>query len=152
KFPADRWDADAIAVMCDSGNHTGEEPAIGGDIWTAIGDRPEPERVQAKLRPSAHGENVANDPANPGRRALERFDRAGVIVTFHFERDGPAVADIDHVGVFVTGLNQNVGPARWKFLQFAPRILVGAMLIPHLRIDLQLGEVLVASELSCDPL
>ena len=119
-FAADRWDADAISVMCDSGNHTGEEPAIGGDIWTAAGDRPEPERVQAKLRPSAHGENVANDPANPGSCALERFDRAGVIVTFHFERDGPAVADIDHAGVFLTGLNQNVGPARRKFLQFAP--------------------------------
>src|SRR5207248_7333754 len=83
-FAADRWDADAISVMRDAGNDTGEEPAIGGDIWTAIGNRPEPERVQAKLRPSAHGENVADNSTDAGSCPLERFDRAGVIVTFHF--------------------------------------------------------------------
>src|SRR5207237_9751089 len=85
-FAADRWDADAISVMCDSGNHTGKEPAIGGDIWTAAGDRAEPERVQAKLRPSAHGENVADNSTEAGRCALGRLDRDRVIVTFLFVR------------------------------------------------------------------
>src|SRR5438445_12902539 len=98
--------------MRDAGNDTGEEPAIGGDIWTAIGNRPEPERVQAKLRPSAHGENVADNSTDAGSCPLERFDRAGGIVTFHFEGDGPAIADIYHAGGVRAGLNQK----RWRGL------------------------------------
>ena len=74
----------------------------------SICDRPEAERVQTKFRARAHGENVANDSAYAGGRALERLDRARVIVALHLERDRPAVADIDHAGVFLAGFDQNV--------------------------------------------
>ena len=119
-FTADGWNADAISIMRDSGNNPGEQAAIGCDIWAVAGDWSEAERVQAKLRTRAHGENIANDPAHAGGGALERLDRARVIVAFHLERDGPAVADIDHAGVFFAGFHQNIGPGRRKFLQLAP--------------------------------
>ena len=40
-----------------------------------------------------------------------------MIVALDLERDGPAVADIDHAGVFLARLDQNVRPGRGKFLQ-----------------------------------
>jgi hypothetical protein len=73
-------------------------------------NRPEPQRVERKLRARAHGENIANDPPHAGRRALKRLDRAGVIMAFHFESDRPAVTDIDHPGVFFARFDQNVRP------------------------------------------
>ena len=72
---------------------------------------------------------------------MKRLDRAWVIVAFHFERDRPAVPDIDYAGVFFTGLYQNVRAARWKFSELAPRVLVGAMLTPHDRENPELGEI-----------
>ena len=47
-----------------------------------------------------HGEDVAQDAADAGGRALEWLDRAGVVVRFHLECDAPAVADVDDAGVF----------------------------------------------------
>ena len=138
--------------MRDSGNNAGEKAAIGCDIWTIAGDRTEPERVQTKLRPSAHRKYVANNSADAGGCALKRLDRARMIVTFHLEGDGPAVADVDHARVFLTGLDENVGPAGWKFFQFASRVFVGAMLAPHHRKDSELGEIRFATENFFDPL
>ena len=109
-------------------------------------DRPEAQRVQQKLRARAHGEDVANDSADAGGGALKRLDRARVIVRFDLERDRPAVADIDHAGIFFAGFDENVRPGRRKFLQLAPRIFVGAMLAPHDGEDSELGEVRLASE------
>ena len=78
---ADGRDADAIAVMRDAGDHAGEKPAIRLHVRGSIaGDRAEAQRVQQEHRPRAHGENIADDSAHAGGRALERLDRARVIV------------------------------------------------------------------------
>ena len=61
-------------------------------------------------RPRAHRENIADDPADAGGRALERFDRARMIVALDLERDRPAVADIDDAGIFFARFDQNVRP------------------------------------------
>ena len=108
--------------------------------------RPEAQRVQAKLRARAHRENIANDSADAGGRALEWFDRARMIVDFDLERDRPAITDIDDAGVFFARLHQNVWAGRGKFPQLAAGIFVGTMLAPHHRKNSQLGEVRFAPE------
>ena len=79
---------------------------------------PEPERVEAEFRTRAHREDIANDSPNASGRALERLDGARVVVTLDLERNRPAVADIDHAGVFLTGFHENVWAGGGKFLQF----------------------------------
>ena len=148
-FAADRRDADAVSVVRDAGDDAGEKPAVrfrSAFRSIATVDRPEAQRIEQKLRARAHRENVANDSADAGRRALEWLDRARVIVALDLERDRPAVADIDHAGVFFARPNENVRAGRRKFLQFAPRIFVGAMLAPHDRENPQLGEIRFAAE------
>ena len=49
---------------------------------------------------SAHSQNVANDAADAGGRALKRLNEAGVVVALDLERDRPALADVNHTGVF----------------------------------------------------
>src|SRR6266481_2025755 len=64
-----------------------------------------------------------------------------MIMTFHLKRDGPAVANIDHPGVFFARFHQNVRAGRRKFFQLAPRIFIRAMLAPHHRENSQLSEI-----------
>jgi hypothetical protein len=64
-----------------------------------------------------------------------------VIVALDFERDRPAIADIDNTGVFFARFDQNVRPGGGKFLQFFSRIFVRAVLAPHDRENAELGEV-----------
>ena len=78
-------------------------------------NRPKAQRVETKLRARAHGKNVANDSADAGGRALKRLDRARMIVALDLEGDGPAVADIDHAGVFFAGFDQDVRAGGGKF-------------------------------------
>ena len=59
----------------------------------------EAQRVQVGDRPRAHGEDVAQDSADAGRRALVGLDVAGVVVALHLEDGGLAVADVDDAGI-----------------------------------------------------
>src|SRR5690242_21106771 len=106
--------------MRDAAHHASKQPPVVCDTRCSIldtgclllrssikhressifGNISEPQRVETKFRPRAHGEDVANDCADAGGCALEWFDRARMIVAFHFESDRPAVADIDNAGVF----------------------------------------------------
>ena len=124
----------------------GEQPAVGRGVRLAGPDVAEAERVHQENGPRAHGEDVAHDAADAGGRALERLDRARVIVRFHLEGDAPAVADVDDAGVFLARLDQHARAGRGKFAQFEPRIFVGAMLAPHDGKDAQLGEIRLALE------
>ena len=60
----------------------------------------EPQRVHQRNRPRAHREDVADDAADAGRRALVRLDERGMVVRFDLEDGGQAVADVDGAGVF----------------------------------------------------
>ena len=66
---------------------------------------PKRERVEAGDRPRAHGEDVAQDAADAGRRALIGLDVARVVVALHLEHDREPVADVDHAGVLARPLD-----------------------------------------------
>ena len=138
--------------MRDSGNNAGEEPAVRRNVRGVAADPSEAKRVETKFRARAHREDVPNDSADARRCTLKRFNRARVIVRFHFECNRPAVADIDHARVFLAGLHQNIRATCRKFLQLVSRIFIRAMLAPHDREDPELGEIGLAPEDFFDPL
>ena len=70
----------------------------------ALVERAEAQRVEQRDRPRAHREDVAQDAADAGGRALEGLDRRGVVVALDLERHGQAVADVDHAGVLARAL------------------------------------------------
>ena len=121
------------------------------------GDRPpevmirlgEAEAVEDRDRPGAHRDDVAQDPADTGRRSLERLDRRGVVVRLHLEGDRLALAEIDHPGV-LTGALQDAFPLGGKPFQQEGRVLVAAMLRPEEREDGQLEVVRAATQQALD--
>ena len=90
RLAADRRNADAVAVIADARNNACHEMTRLGVIR-----RPEPQRIQHRDGTRAHGEDVAHDAADAGRRALIGLDEGRVIVTFHLENHSLPVADID---------------------------------------------------------
>jgi hypothetical protein len=98
----------------------------------------EAQRVHRRHRASAHGENVAQDAADAGRRALIGLDVAGVVVRLHLEDDGLTVADVDDAGILARSLDHQLPGGRQR-TQPLLRALVRAMLVPHGREDAELG-------------
>jgi hypothetical protein len=99
----------------------------------------ERERVEAGDRPRPHGEDVAQDAADAGRRALVRLDVARVVVALHLEHHREPVADVDDAGVLARALD-HPGRLGRQPAQMHLRGLVGAVLVPHRREDAELGE------------
>ena len=139
--------------MRDAAYHAGKDPSICSQFRvsdfgfrTCSRYRTEAQRVETKLGTRAHREDVANDSANAGGRALKGFNRAWMVVALHLECDRPAIADIDYAGVFFAGFHQNIRPPGRKFLKFFPRILIGAMFAPHDGENAELGEIWFAAE------
>ena len=100
---ADRRDAEAVAVMRDAGDHAFQDAGIPRSGFRVL-EGTEAQRIQHRDRPRAHGENVAQDAADAGGRALKRLDEAGMVVRLDLEGDAVAVADIDDAGVFARAL------------------------------------------------
>src|SRR5438552_517864 len=92
--------------------------------------RPEEQRVEHRDRPRAHGEDVAQDPAHAGGRALIRLDRRRVIVALDLESAEQSVADIDGPRV-LAGAERDVRSLRRQRAEQLLRALVGAVLAPH---------------------
>ena len=105
----------------------------------------ERERIEARDRPRAHGEHIAQDAADAGRRALIRLDVARVVVALHLEHDREAVADGDHAGVLARPLD-HVRAAGGQRPQMNLRGLVRAVLVPHRREDAELGDRRLAAD------
>ena len=59
----------------------------------------EAQRIHHGDRAGAHREDVADDAADAGRRALVGLHEGGVVVRLDLEGDRPAVADVHHAGV-----------------------------------------------------
>ena len=74
-----------------------------------VGRIAESEGVENGDGAGAHREDVAEDAADAGRRALGRLDRARMIVGFDLERNRQAVADRDHPGVLARTGDDAVG-------------------------------------------
>ena len=94
RVAADGGDADAVAVVADSLDRALEMP-----VGLA-----ETEPVQQGDRAGAHGDDVADDPADARGRALERLDRGRVVVALDLEGDRLALAEVDHAGVLARPL------------------------------------------------
>ena len=137
---ADRRDADAIAVAADARDHARDQVPRLGMIGPA-----EAQRVQVRDRPRAHGEHVAQDAADAGRRALIGLDVGRVVVALHLEDRRVAVADVDHAGILARAADHPRRLGR-KLLQVDARALVAAMLRPHDREDAELDQVRLAAE------
>ena len=108
-------------------------------------DRPEAQRIEHRDGPRAHGENVAQDSADAGGRALKRLDEARMVVRLDFENGDEAIADVDDACVFARPLH-HVRTARRQPLQMHARGFVGAVLAPHHAEDAQFGEVRIAAQ------
>ena len=132
---ADGGDADAVAVVADSLDGAVEAPVAVGEA----------QPVQEGDRPGAHRDDVAEDPAHPGRGALEGLDRRGVVVALDLEADGFAVAEIEHARV-LTGALQDTFTRGGKSFQKESRMLVAAVLRPEEREHRQLEVVRLALE------
>ena len=132
---ADGRHADAVAVAADAADHAADQVARARVIEAA-----EAQRVEVGDRPRAHGEDVAQDAADAGRRALVRLDERRVVVALDLEDHREAVADRDRAGVLARAL-QDARPARRQLAQHGARALVAAVLRPHDREDAELDEV-----------
>jgi hypothetical protein len=71
-------------------------------------DRAEAERIHDGEGTRVHGEDVAQDAADAGGRALVGLDVAGVVVALDLEGAGPAVADVDDAGVLAGALDDAI--------------------------------------------
>ncbi len=103
-FSPDCGHAKTISVIADAANHPVENAAIFRGLFRgrvfARRDFTKAERIEDRYRARAHGENIPQDAANAGGRALERLDVTRMIVRFDFERGHEAVPDVHDAGVF----------------------------------------------------
>ena len=121
--------------MSDAADRAREVPVV----------RAEAEPVEQRHRPGAHRDDVAQDPADARGCALERLDRRGVVVALDLERDGEAIAEVEHAGVLARALQHAVARAR-QAPQQRRRVLVAAVLRPEQREDGELEVVGLAAE------
>ena len=144
---ADGGDADRVAVVADAGDGVLEQVARAG----GLADLAEPQRVEDRDRPRADREHVAQDAADARGGALERLDRARVVVRLDLERAGQAVADRHRARVLARPEDQLAALDRERLEQPA-RVLVAAVLAPHQREDRELDLVRLAPHLLHDQL
>ena len=131
---ADGRHPERIAVAADAGDDARDQMARLGMLRRA-----EAQRVEAGDRPRAHRENVAQDAADAGGRALIGLDVARMVVALHLEHDRLAVADVDDAGVLARPLDHPRRLGRQP-PQMQPRGFVRAVLVPHRRENPELGE------------
>ena len=106
--------------------------------------RAEAQRIEHGDGPRAHGENVAQNAADAGGRALKRLDVAGMIVRFHLE-DGGEPSPTSTTPAFSPGPLQHLRGARGQALQMHAAGFVGAVLAPHHAENAELGEAGIAA-------
>ena len=100
RLAPDVRDADAVPVAGYARDDAFEDVPV-----PRVGEWTEAERVQQRDRPGAHGQDVADDAADAGRRPLVRLDSRRVVVRLHLEHDAEPVADVHGPGVLLPGLD-----------------------------------------------
>ena len=105
----------------------------------------EAQAVEDRDRPRAHRDDVAQDPADSGRGALERLHGRRVVVRLDLERDRRPVAEVEDAGVLARPL-QDALARRGEPLQQRRRVLVAAVLRPEEGEDRELEVVRTAAE------
>ena len=119
-------DAEAVAVTADTGDDALEQAAVLGLVGRA-----EAQRVQQRDGPRAHGEDVADDAADAGGRALIGLDGGGVVVGLDLHGHGEAAADVDDAGVLLAGLDHDPRAGVGEAAQQGLGVLVAAVLAPQ---------------------
>ena len=127
ELAAHRGDADRVAVARDPADHALHDPAVRR---RRIVERAEVQGVEQCDGSGAHGEDVADDAADAGGRALVGLDGGGVVVALDAHGDGDAVPDVDHAGVLAEA---GEDPRRLERQppEVDPGRLVRAVLRPH---------------------
>ena len=143
-FAAHRRHADAVAVAGDPSHRAGDEVA-----GLRVVGRAESQTVEKRDRARAHGEHVAQNTADAGRRPLIRLDIRRVVVALHLEDGDEAAANVHRAGVLARPLDHPRRVRRQPGEPF-PRRFVGTMLAPHRREHAELGEVRLAPERGAD--
>ncbi len=143
EFAADVGQAQAVPVERDAADHAGQHPGgVGGR------GRPEPERVHHRDGARAHREDVTDDAADAGGRALMGLYVRRVVVRFDLEGDRVPLADVHHSGVVADAREQRV--RRRRLGRELPQVhlggLVRAVLAPHDRVQGEFGAGRAASE------
>ena len=136
--------ADRVAVVADALDGAVEQVARARGVELA-----EAQRVEHGDRPRADGEDVAQDPADARGGALERLDRARVVVRLHLERHREPVAHVHDARVLARA-HEDVRPLGGQHPQELLRVLVGAVLRPHQREHRQLERVRLAAQALAD--
>jgi hypothetical protein len=121
----DIGDPDAVAVEADPADHAADETPRARLVG-----RSEAERVEEGDRPRAHREDVAQDPAHAGRRALIGLDRGRMVVALDLERAEQTATEVDGAGVLARS-DGDARSLRGQRAQQLLRMLVGAVLAPH---------------------
>ncbi len=148
---ADRRHADRVAVVPDAGHRPVEQVAHTVALASAAGQLAEAQRVEHGDGPRADREDVAQDAPDARGGALERLDRAWVVVRLHLECADQAAADVDGAGVLARS-HHHVRALGGQRAQELLRMLVGAVLAPQQRVHGQLDLVRRAALLLADEL
>ena len=131
---------DAVSVAPDAAHDPAEELA-----WAGLVERAEAQGVEDGNRSCAHGEDVAQDAAHAGGRALEGLHRGGMVVALDLEGHGPAVARVDDPCVLPRAL-KHARPLGGEAAQLEAGVLVPAVLRPQQREHGELQAVRLAAE------
>src|SRR5262249_37449898 len=126
--------AEGIAVAADAGDHATDQIAGARLLGSA-----EAQAIAQGNWPGSHGEDIAANAANPGRRPLIRLDERWVVVALRFENPRLTIADIDHTGVFARAVDDSFA-CGWQAFEMDARRLIRAVLAPHHRNQAELGE------------
>ena len=151
RLAADVRQPEAVAVATHAGHDPGQHAMGVGRV-----ERAEAQRVHHRHRARAHRQDVADDAADAGGRALVGLDVRRVVVRLDLERDRVALADVDHAGVLA---DAGEGLADRRLLRDLGELLemhlgglVGAVLAPHDRVHRQLRAGRPAAQDLADPL
>ena len=144
-FAADGGYAEAVAVV----GNAFDDAVQDAEVMRG-GGRPEAEGVHYGDGARAHREDVAQDSADAGGRALEGFDVAGVVVRFDLERHDPLfavrpLANADDAGVFARSL-EDVFAVGGELPEMDARAFVRAVFAPHDLENAQFGGAGLAAE------
>ena len=143
-FAANSGNAETVAVVGNPPDHAIHNTRVVSGLRNT-GEGSESERIHNGDGARAHGENIAQNAAHAGGRALEGFNVAGVVVGFNLERDYPAAANADDSRVLARSLN-HILTFGGEFAQVKSRAFVRAMLAPHHAEHAQLGIGWLASQ------
>ena len=133
---ADGRHADRVAVVADA-RHRAVEQVARARAGRPRHELAEAQRVEHRDRARADREDVAQDAADAGRRALEGLDRARVVVGLDLERAHQPAADVDRAGVLAGAHHHVLALGRQRAQQLLG-VLVGAVLAPQQRVHRQL--------------